>query len=731
MTKKYFLAIMLAGVAFAHAQENEGREKELEEVVISSQTIFPDRDANERASSHFHLGKKDIKKYNYADPNRILMGKNGISIVEEDGFGLRPNIIIRGASSYRSMSINLMEDGVLAAPAPYIAPAAYYFPTMARMAGVEILKSSGQILYGPNTVGGSMNLISTQVPKSFSGNANLAYGSFDTKNVHLNIGDRIGKFGYLVEYYNASSDGFKKLPNNKNTGFNLNDGMIKLLYDNSDATIPSKLQFKLQFSKQLDNETYMGLTKADFEADPLQRYMASELDQMRNNHRSYLLSYEIEPLKKLTLNFDVYHNEFNRNWHKVNDIQVGTASKVGLSAALNKGQNSDEVAVLKGLYSGDNTVYVRNNNRAYYSQGIQMNSNYQVTKNGKIRFGARYHREEEDRFQADDKYRSTQHGLSLKSIGIGGSQTNRVSNAEAFASYLQYQHKLGDFTFTGGFRYEDISMKETRYAGNDPERKTPTKVTENENKVFIPGASILYNFNKAGAIFASVHKGFAPSGIKEGQKAENSWNYELGMRWNDNHLDAEVSGYINDYSNLLGADTNAVGGATGQGDLYNAGAVLVKGVEAYLKYTINGKDSDVNFPVSVNYTYFDSSFKNDYESKAEVYGKVKKGDKLPYIPTHMLTGELGANINKFSFSAVMKYRGDIRNKVGQGKILDKDLVPSVILLDAVVRYQMTPYANVFVTGQNLLNKKYLATLNPAGYRPGMPLFFSVGTSIKF
>ena len=134
MTKKYFLAIMLAGVAFAHAQENEGREKELEEVVISSQTIFPDRDANERASSHFHLGKKDIKKYNYTDPNRILMGKNGISIVEEDGFGLRPNIIIRGASSYRSMSINLMEDGVLAAPAPYIAPAAYYFPTMARMA---------------------------------------------------------------------------------------------------------------------------------------------------------------------------------------------------------------------------------------------------------------------------------------------------------------------------------------------------------------------------------------------------------------------------------------------------------------------------------------------------------------------------------------------------------------------------------------------------------------------
>ena len=729
MKIQYFFVAMLANVAFVHAQENEGREKELEQVVISSQTIFPDKDANERASSHFHLGKKDIKKYNYTDPNKILMGRNGISVVEEDGFGLRPNIIIRGASSYRSSSINLMEDGVLIAPAPYIAPAAYYFPTMARMAGVEILKSSGQILYGPNTVGGSMNLISTQVPKSFSGNAHLSYGSFESKNVHVNIGDRIGKFGYLVEYYNASSDGFKKLPNNKSTGFNLDDGMIKLLYDNSSGSIPSKLQFKLQFSKQKDNETYMGITKEDFESDPLQRYIGSELDYMKNNHRSYLLSYEIKPLKNLALNFDVYHNEFNRNWHKVNDIQVGSAPKVGLSSALNKGQNSNEVAVLKGLYDGDNTVFIRNNNRSYYAQGVQLNAHYQLYQNGKIRFGARYHREEEDRFQSDDRYRSTAMGLSLKSIGTPGTQTNRVAQAEAFASHLQYQQKIGDITLTAGFRYEEVDMKDTRYAGTDPQRQNPTQINENQNKVFIPGASILYSFTQSGSLFASVHKGFAPSGITKGQKAENSWNYELGARWNDDYIDAEISGYINDYTNILGADTNAVGGNAAQGDLYNAGAVLIKGVEAYTRYTINGKDSSVNFPIALNYTYFHSSFKQDFNSTT--YGNTKKGDELPYIPKHLFTAELGINIHQFSLSGILKYRGDIRNKVGQGDILEKDLVPSVLLLDAIARYQITPNVNVFVSGQNLLDKKYLTSLNPSGYRPGMPLFFSVGTGIRF
>lgn len=743
MNKKYTLAMLILATMASQAQEQETKTRnnseEIEEIVIQSQSIFPNQDANERASSHFHIGRKELKKYNYTDPNRVLMGKNGISVVEEDGFGLRPNIIIRGASSYRSSSINLMEDGILAAPAPYLAPAAYYFPTIGRMSGIEVLKSAGQILYGPNTIGGSLNMISTQVPRDFSGNIHLGYGSFDTKNVHFNFGDRIGKFGYLVEFYNGSSRGFKNLPNGKDTGFNVNDGVIKLLYDNSDATIPNKLQFKLQTSSQLDNETYVGLTKEDFEKDPYQRYLGSELDYMKNNHRQYVLSYEIKPIEKLTLNFDIYHNTFGRNWHKINDVYGGVNEEgntvwTGLSSALNKGNDSSEVQILKGTSTEEDTrLRMRNNNRTYYSQGIQLNGDYNVVKDGKLRFGIRYHREEEDRFQHDEIYKSTSSGLSLVSIGAPGSHTNRISTANATSSYLQYQHKMDKWTITGGLRYESIFMESTTFAKADTERiGTNATQVSNKTNVLIPGFSVLYEYNDKGSLFASVHKGFAPAGTKEGQKNESSWNYELGTRWKDNFFDAEASAYVNNYSNLLGADTNAVGGNTGQGDMFNAGEVLIKGVEVYGKYTIKGKDSAVNFPIAMNYTYFHSSFKKDYQSDAgAAYGNVKKGDELPYIPNHLFTLEAGVNADKFSFSVIGRYRGDVRNKAGQGVINEGDLVPSVILIDAVARYQITPSTNFFVNGNNLLNKKYLATLNPAGYRPGMPLFVSVGANVKF
>ena len=121
-------------------------------------------DASEVPGSMQRLSSKTLRKMSYADPIRTLHALAGVNVVAEDGFGLRPNVGMRGSGTERSSRITLMEDGVLMAPAPYAAPSAYYFPTIARMEAVEVRKGGSQIAFGPQTAGGALNLVSSSIP---------------------------------------------------------------------------------------------------------------------------------------------------------------------------------------------------------------------------------------------------------------------------------------------------------------------------------------------------------------------------------------------------------------------------------------------------------------------------------------------------------------------------------------------------------------------------------------
>ena len=130
------------------------------------------------AGSAYYISPKELERFAYTDAVRLLRNVAGLRVQEEDGYGLRPNIGMRGTNVLRSEKIVVMEDGVLMAPAPYAASAAYYFPSVGRMSGVEVVKGSSQIQYGPYTTGGAINFLSSPIPDQLLAFANLRQGNF-------------------------------------------------------------------------------------------------------------------------------------------------------------------------------------------------------------------------------------------------------------------------------------------------------------------------------------------------------------------------------------------------------------------------------------------------------------------------------------------------------------------------------------------------------------------------
>ena len=262
-----FFLLFILQLTVLCAQTNPQKEdslqqktERLKEVIISANTILGSKfEIKNKTGSANYISEEDLKKFSYTNINRVLQTVPGINIYEEDGFGLRPNISLRGTSPERSAKINLMEDGVLIAPAPYSAPAAYYFPTIGRMQAIEVLKGSSQIQYGPNTTGGAINMISSRIPDKFSGRASIAAGNYDSRNTQLVIGDSYKNFGFVTDYFNYNSDGFKNLDGGGNTGFDKSDYLAKFrVNSNLDAKMYQSLTFKIQYSEEEANETYLG-----------------------------------------------------------------------------------------------------------------------------------------------------------------------------------------------------------------------------------------------------------------------------------------------------------------------------------------------------------------------------------------------------------------------------------------------------------------------------------------
>ena len=698
----------------------------LDEVIIKGNTILGNKFvAKNRTGAAYYLSTEELAQFDYTDINRALSKISGINFYEEDGFGLRPNISIRGTSPERSSKIAIMEDGILISPAPYSASSAYYFPSVARMQAIEVLKGSSQIQYGPYTTGGAINFVSTEIPQKFRGKISTSYGSFKTGQTHATIGNSSEKFGYMFEILNYNSDGFKSLNEDLNTGFDINEITSKIKFVPKTTNIDQSFELKFHTYDEISNETYLGLTETDFQKNPYLRYPGSEKDKMSAEHKQYVLTHELFVNEKIKITSNFYENRFKRNWYKLDDVVHDNNSQKISKVISNPSQYPEHLKILSGELDYENALKVKANNREYISRGIQTKIDYHwYGKNesfNDLELGIRIHYDEEDRFQWEDIYNINNGFMALESYGEKGSQGNRISFANSFASYIMYKYKFKGLTISPGLRYESIKLGRDDFGKSNPLRNIESLSTrENKVSVLIPGLGFNYTFGNNLSVFGGIHKGYSPPGSSDGQKAEESVNSELGIRFSTKKLNGEIIAYRNDYSNLLGNDLAATGGF-GEMDPFNAGKALVNGFEVLLNTSISKY-----IPISFSYTLTDAKFLTSFGSTQDIWGEVNNGDQIPYIPKHQFSSSLSYRISKLDINLNASYNGKF-STLANGT----EEISSYLILDLSMKYRIKK--DIFLKSKilNLLDKKYAVSKAPAGLRPGHPFGIYTGIEYKF
>ena len=710
-------------------------------------------------ASGAYLGEETLRRYLNVDVNRVLRQVPGVYLREEDGMGLFPNISLRGVTTERSKAVTIMEDGILSAPAPYSAPSAYYSPNVARMNGLEVLKGTSQIKYGPHITGGAINYLSTPIPTGNLSYLKLSYGSHNEMLGHFWHGNSQdinsgGKAGYLVEGFYHRTDGFKTIDlapdfaDGEDTGFTRIEPMIKLFWEPPTETY-HRFEVKYGYSDLDADETYLGLSEADFAANPFQRYAASRFDNIQTENHRATLRHIMEPAANLRIATTGYLQHFKRNWAKLH--QLLELEDNSLSSALLDTSIGGGLAILRGEAAGK--WQLRNNSREYKIYGIQTAATVDIDAGDvthQWETGIRYHFDEVDRFQWNVDYDQNEDGAIINfNPGALGAAGDRIQQSRALAIYTQNEMKWQRLTITPGIRYETVDQEyeqDRRREDKTPEERLAGATGDGRIDALAAGLSIAYEVNPNWNAFFGVHHGFSLPGprssIRNNLEEETSISFELGSRYAnpDSGLMAEAVLFHTSFNDLI------VGGNIGGGGspvTENVGDITSMGAELTLGYDPGqAQDWTVRIPVRVSLTLTDAQLDGDARNTdpESLFEGGVDGAKVPYIPEFQLNTEVGLEYDKFAAYLMMTYVPSTYTSASNTKEnMQADGTPdarvgetdSYFVADLSLRYQINEQTTLFGGVRNLFDREYIASRHPHGPRPGLPRFLNAGVEVYF
>jgi len=647
--------------------------------------------------------------------NEALRKVPGVFARDEEGFGLRPNLGIRGLNPTRSSKVLLLEDGIPLSYAPYGDNATYYHPPVERFERIEVLKGSGQILFGPHTVGGVINYITPPVTDEAAGRLLASVGTDGFREVHGQFGDSGGNTGFIAHGTYKETDGARD-----NMHFQVGDLNLKVVHEFSER---QALTLRGTWYDESSQVTYSGLTLAEWRDDPYQNPFGNDHMYARRWGTSATHRFDLADTATLTTN--VYYTNFDRDWWRQSS-----------NSAQRPNDASDPACA--GMANLDATCGNEGRLREYWTAGVEPRVTVRHVLFGVdnvLESGLRYHQEDQFRIQANgDTPRSRKAGTGINA----GIREDSDRTIEAMSAFVQNQVDFGRWTVTPGVRFESVDYERT-------DNLTGATGESSIDEV-VPGLGATFEAAPGTVLFAGVHRGFAPPGVADivtsaggsvDLDAELSWNYELGVRGTAGAgLSYEATLFRMDFENQI--VPASVAGGTGA-TLTSAGETLQQGLE--LAAAIDST-AYADWPVELfargAYTWLaDAEYVGERYSNVSGFGTVRvTGNRLPYAPEHLLSATVGARLS-FGFELAVEgvytssaFTDDL-NTVAIVDNGQRGEMPGYTVWNLTANYALPACdCKLFAAAKNLGDKLYVADMS-RGLIPGMPGTVQAGFEFRF
>lgn len=698
---------LAAELASQQAANADSEQVLVEKVKVGA--ILPDR--LEAVPGSFDVvDEKELKARQPFSIREALSQVPGVNIVGEDAFVLAPNIGIRGLNPRRTSRTLLLEDGMPLFLAPYGDPSAHYSTPLDRVSRIEVVKGSGQTLYGPQTVGGMINFVTKPVPKEFQASVMAIIGNNNFSGGHVNIGTGGDWGGIMLDAVNRKGDGIRR-----NHDFEINELTLKGQLNLDDR---NTLIAKVGWYEENSSVSETGLGAVEYAEDKYQAPTGKH-DYFNHERKSLQLQHIFQVNERAKLSTQFYYAKSDRaSFRQINE-----------PGSLNGRSEMDRCSGVVATEANSANCGGRWRPRDFEYWGIEPRLDishklFGIDSDAVI--GFRYHREDINRNQfrgGDPRFQDLRYAQSFN--GVNGSTGHREQidiNVEAKSYYAQNTFYVGNWSLTPGVRVEDIRIStDVKRAEGQPQNNAESDVTNNQSKV-LPGFGVAWNGIANTTVFGGVHKGFAPprpdrdivasaanTAVVSKTKAEESTNWELGLR------SAFFKGFKYE-ATLFHTQFDEIVVSNGFGRFVNGGKSEHSGLELAGRLDFGTiYNSSHNFYVAGSYTnVFTAKFK-----KTSAAENIESGDRLAYTPKHIASLNFGYE-HPVGFNArigvdyISEQYEDVNFREGRddfdplsgmtGKI------PSYTLLNASVSYKpVGSKATFFVSGNNLADKEYLAS----------------------